>query len=224
MGVDVGERKFSLGSQREADMRSRQDQLPHGETEAKEKSKPEQPAVRRAEDDAYLALKRVHTSFVEELEEGAFFLTTLCADSVAAVGQGHPRCLRCPCRVGTVRKVSGSRGQVRQHSGDSTPGEPTRVSSYASLARCTCDRLFHANDRILPLMKLLVTREVMYTLDPSTLFRQDSVATKLLSVYAKEVGMVYLQVPYSRSPHPQPLQQLTSIRSVCALRPACWAR
>ncbi len=67
MGVDAGERKFSLGSQREADMRSRQDQLPHGETEAKEKSKPEQPAVRRAEDDAYLALKRVHTSFVAEL-------------------------------------------------------------------------------------------------------------------------------------------------------------
>ena len=64
--MDVGERKFSLGSQREADMRSRQDQLPHGETEAKEKSKPE-PAVRRAEDDAFLALKRVHTSFVAEL-------------------------------------------------------------------------------------------------------------------------------------------------------------
>ena len=52
-------------------------------------------------------------------------------------------------------------------------------------------------------MKLMVTREVMYTLDPSTLFRQDRIATKLLSVYAKEVGMVYLQVPYSlsRAPH-----------------------
>jgi hypothetical protein len=101
VGVDAGERKFSLGSQREADMRSKQDQLQHGETEVKEKSKPE-PAVRRAEDDAYIALKRVRTSFVvffSQLEEGTFFLTTPCADSVATVCQGHTRCLRCPSRV-----------------------------------------------------------------------------------------------------------------------------
>jgi hypothetical protein len=51
----------------------------------------------------------------------------------------------------------------------------------------------------------MVSREVMYTLDPATLFRQDSIATKVLSAYAKEVGMVYLQVT------PQPRAS-----------PACW--
>ncbi|ELR12571.1 PH domain containing protein [Acanthamoeba castellanii str. Neff] len=138
-----GERKFSLGSQREADMRSKQDQLQHGETEVKEKSKPE-PAVRRAEDDAYIALKRIL------LQPSAKVILAAC-DALA---------------------------------------ESEQYEKFLGAAV----RLFHANDRILPLMKLMVTREVMYTLDPSTLFRQDSIATKLLSVYAKEVGMVYLQL------------------------------
>lgn len=123
-------------------MRSKQDQLQHGETEVKEKSKPE-PAVRRAEDDAYIALKRIL------LQPSAKVILAAC-DALA---------------------------------------ESEQYEKFLGAAV----RLFHANDRILPLMKLMVTREVMYTLDPSTLFRQDSIATKLLSVYAKEVGMVYLQ-------------------------------
>eukprot|EP01114_Cavostelium_apophysatum_P004552 TRINITY_DN1484_c0_g1_i2.p1 TRINITY_DN1484_c0_g1~~TRINITY_DN1484_c0_g1_i2.p1 ORF type:complete len:1402 (-),score=458.43 TRINITY_DN1484_c0_g1_i2:3446-7651(-) len=54
-------------------------------------------------------------------------------------------------------------------------------------------RIFEANDKLSLLMKAAIEHEVSTTAAPNTLFRRNSLSTKILSACAKENGSVYLK-------------------------------
>ena len=54
-------------------------------------------------------------------------------------------------------------------------------------------RIFEAYQKTIPIIKLVITKEVDNTMDPGTLFRGNSAATKLMSAYTRLIGSGYLK-------------------------------
>ncbi|KAL6074984.1 phosphatidylinositol-3,4,5-trisphosphate binding [Balamuthia mandrillaris] len=72
--------------------------------------------------------------------------------------------------------------------------------------------LFVVNDCVMPLLKLMISKEVLFTVDPTTLFRGNSFATKMMSAYAKLIGEAYVQDILR-----EPIQTLCATDTDCAL-------
>ena len=93
-------------------------------------------------------------------------------------------------------------------------GDVTPITEADKVAQLLV-RIFEANDKALDLLKAAIRAEVMKTEKENTLFRLNSMATKLLSAYCKLIGKDYLIV----SVGPQ-IKQLIQNPRPCELDPA----
>ena len=74
-----------------------------------------------------------------------------------------------------------------------TLGDVTPITEADKVAQLLV-RIFEANDKALDLLKYSIRKEVLKTEKENTLFRLNSMATKLLSAYCKLIGKDYLQI------------------------------
>merc|ERR1712137_789744 len=74
-----------------------------------------------------------------------------------------------------------------------TLGDVTPITEADKVAQLLV-RIFEANDKALDLIKASIRAEVQKTEKENTLFRLNSMATKLLSAYCKLIGKDYLQI------------------------------
>jgi len=93
-------------------------------------------------------------------------------------------------------------------------GDVTPITEADKVAQLLV-RVFEANDKALDLLKASIRAEVLKTEKENTLFRLNSMATKLLSAYCKVIGKDYLQV----SVGPQ-IKQLIQNPRPCELDPS----
>ena len=70
--------------------------------------------------------------------------------------------------------------------------DATQITEADELASALV-QLFTANDLVMPLLLLFITKEVRGSTHPSTLFRGNSLASKMMKAYSKMIGLEYLK-------------------------------